>query len=144
MNLSIFFALSNGLIGLGIGFFVSFAAFGEGWKVFPVFSTISALLVSFFFHFLLQEKFLFHIHFLIMGSLVAFLSHYFTFYFFFVYANLSNKLTGGFLSSLGEPPAGLLDALWVSGLLTFFSLFMVGWLTFPLSCLTAYLFRKGT
>lgn len=141
MNTSFLFASCNALVGLIVGVWIAWNATGEGWKIFPLFSTLGAFLVSLLVHYLFTIKLEKNLHFILLGSIVVFFSHYMTFYIQFIYANFSNSL-GTFQSSLGEPPAGLLDALWVSLLFSFFSFYLVGWLTFPAGWILAYFFKN--
>lgn len=136
------YASLNALVGLIIGFFIAKNATGSGWEVFPVFSTLATFLVSFTAYYLFFVYYEKDIHFLLLGSMVVFFSHYFTFYFQFLYYNVTNKVFDNFQSSLGEPPAGIIDAIWISFMYSLLSLFMFGWVTMPLGVLISYLFRK--
>jgi hypothetical protein len=142
MNASILYAVLNSLVGLGLGFYVSKGASGEGWNYFPLFSTLASFITSFCIYFFCIEKWGMKIPFWVLAFLVVFLSHYFTFYFQFVYANFSNTVLGNFSSSLGEPPANLLQAIPASFKFTVISLFLLGWISVPIGILISYFFRK--
>ena len=66
------------------------------------------------------------------GALAGLVSHYLAWYLAFLGANVCFWLTGGCTSSLGEPPANVLVAFVGAAGLTFFSLYIVGWLTVPI------------
>lgn len=78
------------------------------------------------------------------GALAGLVSHYLTWYLSFLGANVSFWLTGGPISSLGEPPADLLTAFLGAAGLTFFSLVIVGWLTVPAGALLGLAFASAS
>ena len=78
------------------------------------------------------------------GAIAGVVSHFFAWYFQYVGMNLCFWITGGCTSSLGEPPANLLEAFVGAAALTFFSLLVVGWLTLPLGAVIGLVFAKKT
>ena len=130
------------LVGLGIGLFVSK---GEtDYKFFYIYSSIaafstSALLWYFFVYTKTEASFL-------RGAVVngasGLLAHYVCWYLWIAFVSIEYYITGKPVSSLGEPPMGLLHGIWGAATFSFFSLLMFGWLTVPIGAFIGWLATK--
>jgi hypothetical protein len=78
------------------------------------------------------------------GAIAGVVSHYLTWYLGFLAMNLCYWFTGSCTSSLGEPPANLLQALTGAAAFTFFSLAVIGWLTLPVGAAIGFVFATKT
>lgn len=129
----VFGALCAG-VGLLFGILVFLPAEGEGYRWFFLATTLAAFASGATLWRVLPERI--HSHRLVWGALAGALaglvSHYLAWYLAYLGANLCFWLTGGCTSSLGEPPANLLVAFVGAAGFTFFSLYIVGWLTVPI------------
>jgi len=123
--------LSNCLIGILVGFFVSFNAIGHGWEWFPFYAGLAAFLTtSLLWRLCIERRNRFRIFYgILVGALSGFLSHYVCWYLQILILNIKYFIFGTGLSSLGNPPVnpymGLSGALGLS----FFSWLYLGWLT---------------
>lgn len=77
---------------------------------------------------------------ILAGVLTVYASHAATLYLLYAQANVLH-VTVGYSSSLGEPPADLLSALYYSAVLGFYSmLFIVGWVSVPMGVVLSALY----
>lgn len=120
------------LVGLFFGALVFWMAEGEGYEGFAAAAPAAAFLCGAALWRLLPERVTRRrrVWGAVAGALAGVASHYVTWYLQYLGANVCHWLTGGCTSSLGEPPANLLAALWGAAAFTYFSLLTVGWLTF--------------
>lgn len=121
-------------VGLLFGIFVALGAEGDGYRWFFVAAALAAFVSGTALWRVLPERIPRHrlAWGALAGALAGLVSHYLTWYLAFVGANVCFWLTGGCTSSLGEPPANLLEAFAGAAGFTFFSLLIVGWLTVPI------------
>lgn len=121
-------------VGLLAGLYFGLDATGEGWEWLALAAPLAAFLSGAALWRLLPERNPRQRRGwgALAGALAGLVSHYFTWYLQFLAANVCFWLTGGCTGSLGEPPADPLTALLGAAGLTFFSLFVVGWLTVPI------------
>lgn len=138
-------------VGVGMGFRVWSDAIGKGYEVMPVLAGTSSLFVGTFLWWLLvsrKSKFTIKRG-LATGLLIAPVSHYFTFYIYILFANVSYWLLGIGRDAVSEPPGDPLNGIWGALGLTLWSLLFFGWMTVPAGGLIGavygwFLRRKGT
>ena len=123
-----------GLLGGGI---VAGYSTGEGWEWFFVPTTLAAFGTGAAFWRVLPER-MPHRRLVwgtLAGALAGMVSHYFAWYLQLLGFNICYWLTGGCVSSLGEPPIDLLNGLWGTFIFSLVSLMFLGWATMPLGML---------
>jgi hypothetical protein len=123
------------LIGLVTGLLVSRTATGSGYEIVPLYAaTASGLSGAALWWLLVARRGIYRlVRGAVTGALAGVLGHYVTWYFQIVGANLCYWLTGGCLSSLGEPPINLVAGVGGAAVLAGISLMFLGWATIPLS-----------
>lgn len=133
MKKSIQMSLVCGLVGLITGLFVSLNATGKDYTLFPLFSVLSSVIVSFsIWNKIVIQRDIHSIGFgIFIGVIIVILSHYLTWYLMSLYLYLCNELTGKCLSSLGEKTMNPLESIYLVLPLTLFSL-IIAWITLPL------------
>ena len=130
-------SLLAGLFGLAGGASVWWIARGQGYEVLPFAAGLAAFGTTAFFWWLIvvrrnQYK---AKDGALAGGLSGLVSHYACWYLYLMGANLCYWLTGGCVSSLGEPPIDLLNGLWGTFIFSLVSLMFLGWATVPLGML---------
>lgn len=134
MRKSFFYGLSSTPIAAFIGWLVSHNAAGQGYENFPIFAVFGAFISTTFLSWLIivkRQSFTFKAGALV-GVLTGFFSHFTCWYIFLLYNYLDYHYLGGVLAPGGEEPVGPVAALSVMGIMSFFSLIVVGWITIPL------------
>lgn len=132
--------------GLLAGFVFSLDVVGEGWGWLPIPAALGAFLSGWLLWRLLPERLPKRrlTWGVIAGGAAGLVSHYVTWYLFIVGLNLCYRLTGGCVSSLGDPPAGPLGAFVAAAGFTFFSWLILGWITLLLGAALGWGFARWT
>ena len=127
-------SLLAGLFGLAGGAIVWSIATGSGYQYFPLAAGLGAFGTTAFFWWLIVARRAGYNAWsgAMAGGLSGIVSHYACWYLYLLGANICYGLTGGCVSSLGEPPIDLLNGLWGTLIFSLVSLMFVGWITVPL------------
>lgn len=143
---SLVFGALCAAVGLLFGILVSVTAEGAGYQWFFVPAVLAAFCSGAVLWRVLPEVFSRRrlVWGAFAGALAGVVSHYVTWYLGFLGFNLCFWLTGGCTSSLGEPPASLLQAFAGAAGLSFFSLLILGWLTAPIGAVLGWAFGRWT
>ena len=144
LNQTVKFGLAYFPVGLFVGIFISFNAVDNGYEYFYVSSGVSAFVTASFFWWLLASKqeVITLLRCCSIGFLTGTFSHYICWYMITVFPYLSNlgKRFVGINSA--EETVNLIEAFEISGMLSFFSLFFVGWLTIISGVIISIVFKK--
>jgi hypothetical protein len=105
---------------------------GEGWRALPLLAGLSAFASGTlcWWVFVARRRQSNVWRGVLAGVAAALIAHYGTFYLMIVKGNIA-YWTYGTVSSLGEPPIGLVDGIVGAAPFTFFSYLFVGWFTIP-------------
>jgi hypothetical protein len=119
------------VVGMGIGFVITGDALGAGYDYFYLYAGSAAFMTSAFFWWWLLErnKGFKIINALLAGLLSGSLSHYVCWYLLFIALNYQHWFFKNGYSSLGEPPANLIEAIVGAAVLSVWSLVLFGWIT---------------
>lgn len=133
--------LVAGLIGAGLGLYIQSFASGEGYEFFALYAGLAAFATTFCVWWLVTVRWAKRGPWAgaAAGAFSAGAAHFVCWYLQIVSANACYLATGGCLSSLGEPPLGLLAGLAGALVLSLGSLLLFGWVTVPVGALTGAL-----
>ncbi len=124
-------SLLAGLFGLAGGAFVWWIASGQGYEVLPFAAGLAGFgTTAFFWWLIVARRNQYKVKAgALAGGLSGIVSHYVCWYLYLIGANFCYWLTGGCVSSLGEPPIDLLNGLWGTFIFSLVSLMFLGWMT---------------
>ncbi len=128
---SLLFALIYTVVGTLIGYYVATDAIGDGYDYFPISAGLAAFVSAWLLGYIMIGRTNNHStkQAIKTGIFTGILAHPVSWYFQILGANICYWTTGQCLSSLGEEPANLLEAIVISLGLSLWSLFFMGWAT---------------
>ncbi|MFZ0945269.1 MAG: hypothetical protein WB930_08460 [Syntrophobacteraceae bacterium] len=133
-------------VGLGLGAFAAYQAIGEGYRFFPLYAGVAALITCSVLWWLIIERPCRRgvAAGIVAGALAGLLSHPVCWYLKILAANIGYWVlrTGAYSSSLGEPPVDPLNGLWGAFVLSLWSWLFFGWVTIPSGGIIGGLFAR--
>ena len=117
------------LLGGAVGAFLLATSIGSGYGVFLLYAPLAAFLTASLLWYALVAKRPEKWKGALVGGLAGCVAHFVCWYLLLAHARILHLITGGYLSSLGEPPMTMLQAFMGAGVYALWSLFIMGWAT---------------
>jgi hypothetical protein len=139
MKQIILVSILSAFVGLGVGFFVS--KNNDEYQFFYIYSGTAAFITSalLWYLFVYTQTNSGSLRGAIVNGFSGLLAHYVCWYLYIAFVSIQYYITGQPVSSLGEPPMGLLHGIWGASVFSFFSLLAFGWVTIPLGAMIGWL-----
>jgi hypothetical protein len=125
-------------IGGAVGAWIAGTALGEGYDLFLLYAPLAAFLAGTLLWLGIAARRPGRVKGALAGFLAGCFGHWICWYLVIAHNRIGHLLTGGFLSSLGEPPMDLFTALWGAAIYSFWSLIVMGWATMSIGAGIGY------
>ena len=140
-KVTLFFALTCSFFALVVSSYIAFDAIGN-YDSLPFYATFATFLIAYLLWYTFMSKNHSRKRGVFIGILTVILSHYFSWYFMLIVANIEYYIFNIPIGSLNDIPIDLISGLGYMWIYTFYSLLFFGWITIPIGAIIGGIFAS--